>query len=349
MAKTIYDYVQSAALAAYWETKQAEMAEPPFLGDVLFPARKQVGLELKYIKGSKGMPAEMNVSAFDSKTIKRDRVGVSEVKTKMPFFKNEKSVDEETRQKLLMLLQANNDEYIKPLVRNIFDDQTSLVEDASVTREILRMQLISTGTISLANNGQEYLYDYGLSGDQKVTPTIKWDQASADILGDIEKWQDSREDAGYGRPTRAITSRKVMRNMQKNEAIKNALYVFGQGKVAITDAMVKNYIQQQTGVTIEVYEKKYKGIDGKVKRFLPEDLFILIPEGNLGETVFGTTPEEADLMASNKADVSIVDTGVAVTTYEEVDPVNVHTKVSEVVLPSFDMADYIMIGDVLTE
>ena len=44
MAKTIYDYVQSAALAAYWETKQAEMAEPPFLGDVLFPARKQVGL-----------------------------------------------------------------------------------------------------------------------------------------------------------------------------------------------------------------------------------------------------------------------------------------------------------------
>ena len=210
------------------------------------------------------------------------------------------------------------------------------------------MQLLSTGTISLANNGQEYLYDYGLDTKQKVTAATKWDQTNADILGDIQAWQDDRENAGYGRPTRAITSRKVMRNMQKNEAIKNALYVLGQGKVMITEDMVKNYIQEQTGVTIEVYEKKYKGLDGKIKRFIPDDLFILIPEGELGETVFGTTPEEADLMASNKADVSIVDTGVAITTYEEVDPVNVHTKVSEVVLPSFDMADYIVIAEVLS-
>ena len=345
---TIFDYVQADALAAYWNTKQAEMAQPPFLGEVLFPSRKQAGLELKYIKGAKGMPAEMNVSAFDAKTIKKDRVGVSEVRTKMPFFKNEMTIDELTRQELLIAIQSNNEEYIKPLIRNIFDDETTLVDDAAVTREILRMQLLSTGTISLANNGQEFLYDYGLDAKQKVTAATKWDTTTADILGDIQQWQDDREAAGYGRPTRAITSRKTMRNMQKNEAIKNALYVFGQGKVAITEDMVKNYIQEQTGVTIEVYEKKYKGLDGKIKRFIPDDLFILIPEGKLGETVFGTTPEEADLMASNKADVSIVDTGVAITTYEEVDPVNVHTKVSEVVLPSFDMADYIVIAEVLS-
>lgn len=345
---TIFDYVQADALAAYWNTKQAEMAQPPFLGEVLFPSRKQAGLELKYIKGAKGMPAEMNVSAFDAKTIKKDRVGVSEVRTKMPFFKNEMTIDELTRQELLIAIQSNNEEYIKPLIRNIFDDETTLVDDAAVTREILRMQLLSTGTISLANNGQEFLYDYGLDAKQKVTAATKWDTTTADILGDIQQWQDDREAAGYGRPTRAITSRKVMRNMQKNDAIKNALYVFGQGKVMITEDMVKNYIQEQTGVTIEVYEKKYKALDGTVKRFLPEDLFILIPDGNLGETMFGTTPEEADLVASNRANVSIVDTGVAITTYEDVDPVTVHTKVSEVVLPSFEMADYIVIAEVLS-
>ena len=216
---TIFDYVQADALAAYWNTKQAEMAQEPFLGDVLFPASKQAGLELKYIKGAKGMPAEMNVSAFDAKTIKKDRVGVSEVKTKMPFFKNEMTIDELTRQELLMALQSNNDEYIKPLIRNIFDDETTLVDDAAVTREILRMQLLSTGTISLANNGQEFLYDYGLDSKQKVTATTKWDTTTADILGDMQAWQDDRENAGYGRPTRAITSRKVMRNMQKNELL----------------------------------------------------------------------------------------------------------------------------------
>ena len=39
----------------------------------------------------------------------------------------------------------------------------------------------------------------------------------------------------------------------------------------------------------------------------------MYPDGNLGKTWFGTTPEESDLMASAVANVRITDTGVAVT------------------------------------
>ena len=60
----------------------------------------------------------------------------------------------------------------------------------------------------------------------------------------------------------------------------------------------------------------------------------------------GTTPEESDLMNSLGANVSIVDNGVAVTTSQTVDPVNVETKVSMVSLPSFEQADKIVIVDV---
>ena len=347
MDETIFDYVQAQEIATYWETRQAQKALPPYLGEVLFPSRKKMGLDLKWIKGAKGMPVELNLSAFDARAIKKDRIGFQEVSAKMPFFKNSMSIDEELRQKLLMAIEAGNASYVDTILANIFDDETFLLEDAAVTREKMRMQLLSTGTLVMANNGQEYTYDYGIPSSHKVTPTVTWEKENADIIGDITKWQDVIEDEGYGRPTRAITSRKVLRSMMTNAAMKNAVYVFAQGKVNLDENAIRNYIFDQTGVTIQVYEKKYKALDGTITRFIPEDLFIMIPDGDLGNTWFGTTPEEADLMASQNAKVSIVDTGVAVTTTDEVDPVSVTTKVSQVCMPSFEAADQIIIADVL--
>lgn len=344
---TIFDYVVAQEIAAYWETRQAEKSLPPYLGDVLFPSKKQMGLNLKYIKGSKKQPVVLNLSAFDARAVKRNRIGFQEVNTSMPFFKNSMSIDEQLRQELLIAIQSGNQSYVNTILANIFEDTVSLLEDAALTREKMRMQLLTTGTIIMANNGQEYNYDYGIPSTHKVTPTTTWDSADADPIGDIIKWQDVLDNEGYGKPTRAITSLKVLRNLMKNSSIKNAVYVFSQGKVALNETALKSYILDQTGVTIETYEKTYTDVDGTKARFIPEDLFILIPEGDLGNTYFGTTPEEADLMASQAAKVAIVDTGVAVTTSEEVDPVTVTTKVSQVTMPSFEAADQIIIADVI--
>ena len=72
----------------------------------------------------------------------------------------------------------------------------------------------------------------------------------------------------------------------------------------------------------------------------------MFPAGALGKTWFGTTPAESDLMSGSAANVAITDTGVAVTTAQKVDPVNVETIVSMICLPSFEMADQIYIMDV---
>ena len=52
-------------------------------------------------------------------------------------------------------------------------------------------------------------------------------------------------------------------------------------------------------------------------------------------------------MSQSAANVSMVDTGVAVTTVKKTDPVNVDTKVTMIYLPSFETADQIMIADVI--
>ena len=52
-------------------------------------------------------------------------------------------------------------------------------------------------------------------------------------------------------------------------------------------------------------------------------------------------------MASSAVEnVSIVDTGVAVTTIKQADPVNVEIKVTQICLPDFPVADQIVIADV---
>ena len=71
----------------------------------------------------------------------------------------------------------------------------------------------------------------------------------------------------------------------------------------------------------------------------------MFPDGHLGKTWFGTTPAESDLMVGNVANVSITDTGVAVTTVTKADPVQVETIVSMICLPSFEAADQVYIMD----
>ncbi|MDY6416166.1 MAG: major capsid protein, partial [Succinivibrio dextrinosolvens] len=92
---------------------------------------------------------------------------------------------------------------------------------------------------------------------------------------------------------------------------------------------------------------RYMADNGNATKYIPDDTFILLPPGNLGNTWFGTTPEESDLMASSTVEnVSIVDTGVAITTTKQTDPVNVEIKVTQICLPDFPTADQIVIADV---
>jgi hypothetical protein len=80
---------------------------------------------------------------------------------------------------------------------------------------------------------------------------------------------------------------------------------------------------------------------------VPDDTLIMFPANTLGSTWFGTTPEESDLIGAKVANVSITDTGVAVTAMEKADPVNVETKVTMICLPSFEAADQIIIADLI--
>lgn len=339
---TIFELVTAKDLAVYWTEKNKNAQ--PLLGATLFPRENVLGTELEWIKGAKNQPVALRPSAYDAKAIRRDVKGIEKVKTEMPFFKESVYIDEKLRQQLNNMIASNNQNVIDKILNNIYSQKADLIDSAEVSLERMRMELLTTGTITLSGNGQSFEYDYGLESYQKQTVKKSWSDPTADIIGDITSYVEMMKEKGV-EITRAICNSSVAKNFRINEAIKNAVYVFAQGTVNVTTARALDYIFNETGVRIAVYDNVYVNESGAGVKYVPDNTFVLLPNGDLGKTALGVTPEESDLMNNLNADVAIVNDGVAVTTSQIVDPVNVETKVSMVGLPSFEQADKIVIVD----
>lgn len=343
---SIFDLIKAPELTSYWEEHIQDM--PPYLGEELFPADKKLGLKLDWIKGANGLPVVLKPSAFDAGAVPRARIGFDKLSTQMPFFKESTYVDEELRQELNMVLETGNQAYIDAVVRRVFADETHLLEGARARREEMRMMALTTGAIAITANGQAYNYDYGMPADHKSTVTTSWSTTTSDPIEDMRTAMDKIEDDTGIRPTRGVCTRKTWGYLRKNERIIKSIFVLSNGQVsALSDARLSQYLMDELGLELIVYGKRYKNDAGAATQFVPDDTVVLFPSGNLGTTWFGTTPEESDLMGGKVANVSITDVGVAVTTIEKADPVNVETKVTMICLPSFEAADSVYILDVI--
>ena len=342
---TIFDLIKAPELTSYWEENVQD--RPPYLGEELFPNDKKLGLKLDWIKGANGLPVVLKPSAFDVGAVPRPRLGFDKLSAEMPFFKESVYVDEELRQQLNMVLETGNQAYIDAVVNRVFADEMHLLEGARARREQMRMMALTTGAIAISANGQNYSYDYGMPADHKSEVTTSWSDTSSDPIEDMRTAMDKIEDDTGVRPTRAICTRKTWGYLRVNQKIIKSIFVLSNGQVtALSDSRLSQYLMDELGLELIVYGKRYKNDAGTATQFVPDDTVVLFPEGTLGTTWFGTTPEESDLMGGKIANVSITDMGVAVTTIEKADPVNVETKVTQICLPSFESADSVYILDV---
>lgn len=344
---TIFDLMQSQELVAYWEELVKD--EAPYPCEELFPDSKQRGLSLKWIKGSKGLPVVLKVSAFDAHAIPRPRIGFEKLSSEMPLFRESTYIDEEARQEFNMVLETGNQVYIDSVMLKIFDDEMSLLRGARAARERMRMMVLTTGVISMAANGQVFSFDYQIPETHKANAKVDWSNyVNADPIEDIRVLKQTVEDDTGCTITRAMCDGKTWLNLRNNETIKKSIFVLSNGAGTVSDAQLRNYIATQLdGLEIHVNKKRYKDENGNTLAFMPANTFVFFPDGVLGATNFGTTPDESDLSSGAVANarVSITDTGVAVTTIPHANPVQVETVVSMICLPSFEQADQVGIID----
>ncbi len=342
------DLYNSKAIAL----RQTQVASnsKPYIGSVLFPNKKKMGLDLKWIKTSKGLPVSLMPSAFDAKSTIRSREGLDTAKTQMAFFRESMLVKEEDEQEI-MRIQDSTDPYAQAVLDHIYDDANTLVEGAKVVPERMRMQLLApedgSPKINITANGVPYEYNYDPNGTfaannfTQLLGTAMWSQTStADPITDVMLAQDAIEEATGERPTYMLISKKTMTQLVKNEILRG--YILAQNATAnifMNEARVKQVFADELGISIIVYTKQFKDEAGVAHKFFPDGFATLLPEGSLGNTWYGMTPEERTLAGSGVADVAIVEGGIAVAVTTTSDPVNTKTTVSEIVLPSFERMD----------
>lgn len=352
MAMNLREFFTPAAVAAQWNEVASNYID--YIGTGLFPAKKKAGLDLAWLKGSKGLPVSLMPSAFDAKATFRDRIGIEKLETEMPFFREGFKIKEKDRQELLRV-QDSNDPYARAILNRVFDDANELIAGAAVVPERMIMQLLFPigGNVGIAikANGVDYTYNYDTDGSWKTsnyTALTGADLWTAPTTADPFKAFKAAKDAVRAKTgaelTTAIMNTTTFNLLAATNAVKNRyLTTNGMTLGYLTDAEVAAVVQGTSRLNIVVYDKQYKDEDGVAHSFVPDGYVCLVPSGALGSTWYGTTPEEADLMGSGQAEVSIVNTGVAITREVTVQPVNVNTFASEIVLPSFERMDEVAV------
>ena len=338
------------AIAAHWDEVYSNQI--PYVGTAFFPAAKKAGLDLAWLRGNKGLPVSLMPSAFDAKATFRDRIGVKKLETEMPFFREGFKVKEKDRQEILRI-QDMNDPYLDQVLANIFNDSDELIAGANVVPERMIMQLLfptdGQPKIVIQANGVDYSYNYDPDGSWynngsggnyfALSGTALWTaDSTADPLADIKTVKDAiRAKTGTDLVT-LVMNGYTFNLLGKCAAIKNRfLTTIGTTVGYLTDADVKGILASTEQVQVVVYDKQYKDESDVAHKFVPDGYVAFMPNGPVGNTWYGTTPEEADLRGgASKAQVAIVNTGVAITQILDEHPVNLNTFASEIVLPSYE-------------
>ena len=323
----------------------------PFLGLQWFPNQKRAGIDLRWVKTHKGLVPSLAPSNFDALPIIKPREGLKVLDTEMPFFRESKLV---TERDIIDIARTDdiNDPYVQSAVRAIYDDTNTLIRQAEVVPERMRMQLLSAPngkpSISISYDNVNYTYDYdptnGYSATNylAITGSSTWDHADTSTpLDDLNLAKKALRMLGY-EPKYYLLNSATWQYLLKSDQVKSILLTTNAaGVIYVTDDAVKQAVQAATGLIPVIYDKTFMDETGVTQKYFPDNVVTLLPEGQLGHTWYGTTPAERTMGTVDNADTSIYGAGIAVTTESKIEAgvYKFITTASEIVLPSYENMD----------
>lgn len=339
MTESIFDDISSANISTYWTTLMQQ--EAPYLGEVLFPNTRIPNDDVTWYRGKTRAAKPLAPSAYGAQAIQRDRQGYERETVHANFFKEGKYLDESLRRDLLRVASSPIQGQKDIILQRIFQDSAELLRGAALSREIVRMQLLQSGKYSIAGNGQVYADDYEMKANHIANAATAWGTSGATPIDDFRRAKDIIGTEEGVTLSRVVMNQKTFNALLADEQLKATILANNANTALATvpQSVLLDWIKAEYDLTIQVYDKSYTDASGALQRFVTDGNVVLLPDGDLGSTAFAPTPEETDLLATPNADVSVVDTGVAVTTTMETDPVTKMTKVSQTFVPTFEQID----------
>lgn len=353
MIYNIGDIYTAKSFVGYVDVKLPELEKKTELKS-LFPDKSVVGLDFSYIKTTNGIIELTIPSAYDAEPIAQHRKGFDAMKGELPLFRRKTVLSEKERQNLAMALASNIEESYKAILRNIYDDQMTLITGAEMTKEFLRTRVLMDGKITIESNGGAVNFDYKVPSTHKDTLTSydTWEKPDAKIATQIRDWCDIIEEDTGVRPDTMILNRKTFKLLRENKEIRANMVPLSLIATAtimdnsyLPDTAIMDALKAATGLSnIIVYGGKVS-MDGKIYDLIEDKKVALFPSSiQLGNTLNGISPAEfsAQYIANAGNDIAITADGIAVNAYvENKAPYTAGTEVEFVSIPSFEGSDYV--------
>lgn len=361
MALPLEEAFTARALGVAWNNYQQTLGIPPYLGRTFFGTDRKEGLELRFIKGRKGLPVALKGSNFDALAPLRDGIGFSDIQQGMPFFRESYMVTEREEQDYMNYMNAENSALANQVLKEIMKNPMDLIMGADVVPERMIWQLLAPidgiPKIDVLIDGKEkyaieYTSDNGAAYKKTnfmeiTTATDMWSAAdTARPIQDMVDAQEQYEEATGDRLTTFVMNKKTWKQLVNAEDTHKQVQgaIAYQNGIMLKDNDVKEYLLANYGITVLVYNKLYLDEAGTSHTFIPDGVVTGISGSinQLGTVWYGTTPEmrSGNLSTGN---LSIVNTGVSIYTYTTPHPVNTHCVVSEIVLPSYENMDSVFV------
>lgn len=351
----LQDFLNSKQISLYINKLPKEAT----LDESLFPDEKQLGLEIEQAEGSETRVKVLRVSQFDVAAKKRALSAKIDInKHEMPFFKESIGINEKQRRDIIQAQQSGNENLIKFLLSKVFDNYSALVAGAGCQMKRMRAQVIQNGAINISTDDGDIVVDYGIPSNHKevLNGSSMWNDATADIIGDLLRWQAIFTDNGYAKPTNLIMTEKTFNNtIMKNTAIKEDMSRrFIQNtestNLILTTKEFLNYLKTRFGISVAFVDGVFINENDESVNYYEDGKITFITPGILGKSMYSYTPEEYDKsFGSSKLDTSVVGTGTAITTMVNEDPVTVDTKVSMIGMPQLENVKGIYLATVYSE
>lgn len=313
-------------------SRNLTIARPAYLGDRLFPDQKTENMMAEYLRLANGatMPVMATVHALDTEAEIGSRPVFDKARVKKLLIK--RKINQTERMQLLVENGVYADDAI---VRYVYDDMRMMADAVKVRTEVAKMEVLSTGKMSISENRLTLNVNYGVPS---ANTAYELDLGpNADIIGQLQAIVDAAAENGEI-ITEAVTSNRIIRKLAENKGIQTSIYgSIGQGTYVPTERIQTLFSQLFGFSTLNTNDLRYKvqRADGaeESKRFFPENKISFIASGadsGFGVGLWGVTPEEAEYGQYGEKSA---DQYITITQWATPDPVAVWTKASGMFIP----------------
>lgn len=232
-------------------------------------------------------------------------------------------------------------------VYNDLDNLTSMVFNRA---ELAWGDVLTDGAINIVENGVDQQVDYGVPTEQIVAPLTLWsDTTTSTPLTDLVAWSDVYEATnGEGSLGRIAASKQVMRLVERNKEIIDAVHGSTQGRTRVTKAELNTLLESEGLPGFgEPYNSNFD-VDGVSTRVLAANKLLFLPSdlGELGFTAWGTCTTAMELQSRN-VQLETAAGVVGVIVREDGIPFRKFTYVDAVALPIIAQPKKLMIATVI--